>query len=143
MNRTSALTRTPLPARTTTMPGPKAPIARTEWLSSRSGGSKPRPTSVHPRLRSRSKKTAAKYVTRREIVAELFAVPSICEVPWCTERATDPHEPLTRARGGDILDRSNIRLVCNPHNVMFAGDEQPWMYELGFLIHSWDKGGAS
>jgi hypothetical protein len=121
--------------RTTPMPLPSAPMPRTEWLS--------RPATVHPRLRQRSKKTAAKYVTRREIVAELFAEPSICEVPWCTERATDPHEPLTRARGGDILDRANIRLVCHPHNVMFGADEQPWMYSLGFLVHSWDKGGAS
>jgi len=94
-------------------------------------------------LKPRSTKTAGRYITRRAIVAEMFAEPSICEVPWCTERATDPHEPLTRARGGDILDRSNIRKVCHPHNVMFASDEQPWMYELGFLVHSWDKDGAA
>ena len=86
----------------------------------------------------RSKKTAARYVTRRQIVAEMFEEPSICDVPWCPETATDPHEALTRARGGDILDRSIIRKVCHQHNVMFASDEQPWMYELGFLIHSWD-----
>jgi hypothetical protein len=89
-------------------------------------------------LAYRSKKTAARYVPRRALVAELFAEPEICEVPWCTLIATDPHEALTRARGGDILDRSIIRKVCHPHNVMFASDEQPWMYELGFLIHSWD-----
>lgn len=87
----------------------------------------------------RSKKTAARYVARRLIVAEMFAEPEICAVPWCPETATDPHEPLTRARGGDILDRDGIRKVCHPHNVMFASDEQPWMYELGFLIHSWDR----
>ena len=92
-------------------------------------------------LRFRSAKTARKYVTRRAIVAEMFAEPSICEVPWCTNIATDPHEPLTRARGGDILDRDAIRKVCNPCNFMFAADEQPWMYDLGFLIHSWDKPG--
>lgn len=94
------------------------------------------------RLRYRSKKTAAKYVHRRALVAELMAYPQVCEVPWCTERATDPHEPLTRARGGDILDRDNVRLVCHPHNVMFGADEQPWMYELGFLVHSWDGDAA-
>jgi hypothetical protein len=95
-------------------------------------------------LKFRSAKTARKYVLRRVIVADLFADPEICEVPWCTNVATDPHEPLTRARLGDILDRSNIRKVCNPHNVMFASDEQPWMYELGFLVHSWGLvGGAS
>ena len=57
-------------------------------------------------------------------------------MPWCTERATDPHEPLTRARGGDILDRDNIRKVCNSHNFLFASAEEPWMYQLGFLKHS-------
>lgn len=95
------------------------------------------------RLPYRSAKTTARYVTRRQIVAELFAEPSVCEVPWCTVTATDPHEPLTRARGGNILDRDNIRKVCHRHNVMFAHDEQPWMYELGFLVHSWEAGGAA
>lgn len=95
------------------------------------------------RLRSRSKKTQKRYVKRRALVIELMLYPTVCEVPWCTERATDPHEPLTRARGGSILDRENIRLVCRPHNVMFASDEQPWMYELGFLIHSGNGGDAA
>ena len=37
------------------------------------------------------------------------------------------------------------RLVCHGHNVMFASAEEPWMYELGFLRHSWDapKGGEA
>ena len=61
----------------------------------------------------------------------------MCEVPWCTSVATDPHEPLTRARGGSITDPDNVRKVCGFHNWMFGNDEQPWMYELGFLIHSW------
>ncbi len=90
------------------------------------------------RIKPRSDKTARKYVTRRRIVAEMFAESSVCEVPWCANVATDPHEPLTRARGGDILNRDNIRRVCHPHNVMFASAEEPWMYEQGFLIHSWD-----
>lgn len=88
------------------------------------------------RLRPRSPKTARKYVTRRAIVADLFAEPAVCEVPWCTATATDPHEPLTRARGGGILDRSNIRKVCDSHNLLFASAEEPWMYQLGFLKHS-------
>lgn len=29
------------------------------------------------------------------------------------------------------------RLVCHGHNVLFASDEKPWMYQLGFLRHSW------
>ncbi len=91
------------------------------------------------RLKPRSAKTAALYRKERvPLVAALFAEPSICEVPWCTNLATDPHEPLTRARGGSITDPANVRKVCHPHNVMFATDEQPWMYEYGFLVHSWD-----
>ena len=95
-------------------------LARTGALERRSGLAPGAPPERHTRLRPRSAKTARKYVTRRAIVAELFAEPSICEVPWCTERATDPHEPMTRARGGDILDRDNIRKVCHGHNVMFC-----------------------
>ena len=90
-------------------------------------------------LRPRSAKTTALYRTQRvPLVAALFAETEICEVPWCTEVATDPHEPLTRARGGSITDPANVRKVCHGHNVMFASDEQPWMYELGFLVHSWE-----
>lgn len=93
------------------------------------------------RLRPRSAKTAALYRNERvPLVAAMFAEPSVCEVPWCPEVATDPHEPLTRARGGSITDPANVRLVCHPHNVMFGSDEQPWMYELGFLRHSWESG---
>lgn len=96
------------------------------------------------RLRARSARTERVYrQERRPLVAALFAEPSVCEVPWCPEIATDPHEPLTRARGGSIVDRSNIRLVCHGHNVMFSADEQPWMYSLGFLVHSWDRGRAA
>lgn len=94
-------------------------------------------------LRARSAKTERLYSTaRRPLVAALFAEPEICEVPWCTELATDPHEPLTRARGGSITDRANVRKVCHGHNVMFATNEKPWMYELGFLVHSWDAPGG-
>ena len=53
------------------------------------------------------------------------------------QRGHDPHEPLTRARGGSITDPGNVRKVCHEHNWQFANDEQPWMYELGFLFHSW------
>ena len=92
----------------------------------------------HTRIKTRSDKTARIYVTRRALVAEMFLYPEVCEVPWCSNVATDPHEPLTRARLGSILDPSNIRKVCHPCNVMFGDKEEPWMYELGFLVHSWD-----
>ena len=72
-----------------------------------------RPAGPHSKLKPRSEKTVRKYVTRRQIVAQMFLYPSVCEVPMCSEIATDPHEPLTRARGGDILDAENIRKVCH------------------------------
>jgi len=93
-------------------------------------------------LRPRSAKTAALYRTRRRpLAAEMLAEPTVCEVPWCTATATDLHEVLTRARGGSITDPVNIRLVCRHHNWMFANDAEPWMYDLGFLAHSWPDGG--
>ncbi len=36
----------------------------------------------------------------------------LCEVPYCNEPARDPHEPLTRARGGNITDPENCRAIC-------------------------------
>jgi hypothetical protein len=111
----------------------RSPIRRRTPLTG--GGNLARRTPLKPR----SAKTAALYRTERvPLVAALFAESSICEVPWCPELATDPHEPLTRARGGSITDPANVRKVCHPHNVMFGSDEQPWMYELGFLVHSWE-----
>ncbi|MFG2001755.1 hypothetical protein ACGFNU_21650 [Spirillospora sp. NPDC048911] len=94
-------------------------------------------------LKARSVKTARNYVKRRDLVAELFTEPTVCEVPWCTDTATDPHEPLTRARGGSILDRSNIRLICGAHHSEIHDHEPDWAYELAFLIHSWDGGAAA
>lgn len=119
MNRTKPLTRAPFRAAA-------AALERTVPLQ-RSRG-----------LRHRSAKTARRYVTRRALVAELFAHLSVCEVPWCGDRATDPHEPLTRARGGSILDRDNIRLLCRPHHREIHDTEPGWAYDLGFLVHSWE-----
>lgn len=130
MNRRAPLRRT---ARLTT----RTPLQRGTGLTTRVPLARTGP------LRPRSTKTAHVYVTRRQIVSELFLYPSVCEVAECTVIATDPHEPLTRARGGDILDRANIRLVCHYHNWLFSQSEEPWMYEQGFLIHSWDGGEAA
>jgi hypothetical protein len=94
-------------------------------------------------LRFRSKKQARAYIIRRRIVAELFEAHPICQVPWCNERSTDPHEPLTRARGGSILDPSNVVAICRAHHDEITFTEPAWAYEIGFLKHSWDKGGAA
>lgn len=93
-------------------------------------------------LKPRSPKTARKYVPRRGLVADLFLYPTICEVPWCDQRATDPHEPLPRARGGSILDRDNVRLICRPHHGEIHDTEPGWAYEHGFLKRSWESDGG-
>ena len=60
-------------------------------------------------------------------------VPSVeCSGP------VDPHEPLTRGRGGSIVDRSNVVMVCRAHH--------GWIHRtpieagrLGLLVHSWER----
>jgi hypothetical protein len=114
------------------MPRRQKPVARQSELNKGNGLGR---TS---RIKARSRKTAAKYVQRRVLVAEMFAEPTVCEVPWCTSTATDPHEPKTRTRGGSILNRANVRLICNPCHMVIHGTEPAWAYELNFLVHSWE-----
>jgi hypothetical protein len=65
---------------------------------------------------------------------------------WCTRRADDLNERLTRARGGSITDEANTVPVCRACNEALTLEPQ-WGYELGFLRHSWDArdgaGGAA
>lgn len=88
-------------------------------------------------LRARSKKTSCVYTQRRKLVALVLSEQPVCEVPWCEHASEDVHEPLTRARGGSILDRSNCRAVCRMHHDLIHL-EPAWAYEFGFLVHSWD-----
>lgn len=109
-----------------------APLARAAGLRPT-----PMPARTKP-LRPRSAKTQRLYVTRTALVAQLFLYPTRCEVPGCTRRATDPHEPLTRARGGSVIDLDNITLICRQHHNEIHDKEPAWAYDLGFLINSWD-----
>jgi hypothetical protein len=77
-------------------------------------------------------------VERRKLVALILATNPICEVPWCLARSVDVHEPLTRARGGDILDPENCRAVCRLHHDLIHANAEAWIEDLGFLKHSWD-----
>lgn len=116
----------------------RTPLQRRKPLQARTGLTAGTGLSRRAPLKPRSAKTAALYRNERvPLVAALFEELTVCEVPWCTSVATDPHEPLTRARGGSITDPANVRKVCHEHNVQFGSDEQPWMYELGFLRHPW------
>lgn len=95
-------------------------------------------------LRYRSGKTAAVYRERRVLVEGLLSERPWCEVPDCDRRSTDVHEPLTRARGGSILDETNCRAVCAEHHREIHERQPDWAYELGFLRRSWDtRGGAA
>jgi hypothetical protein len=90
------------------------------------------------RLRRRSLKTQRAYVARRQLVERLLTERPQCEVPWCSARSVDIHEPLTRARGGSILDEDNCRAVCRMHHDLIHANAEAWVEDLGFLRHSWD-----
>lgn len=83
------------------------------------------------------RRRAAKLRARHRVVAAVFAEHPKCAVPWCASYATDPHEPLTRARGGSTTDPANIVPVCRIHHDELHL-EPAWAYELGLLRHSWD-----
>jgi hypothetical protein len=79
---------------------------------------------------------------RRALVVRLLE-----ERPWCEVcqslkasenpdaivcRSADIHEILTRARGGSILDESNLLAVCRAHH-MRIHRSPTWAAERGFL----------
>lgn len=69
-------------------------------------------------MRYRSKKTQAVYRQQRiPLVKELFEDGPQCMFPGCTAAATDPHEPITRGRGGSITEKDNLVPLCHFHNV--------------------------
>ena len=105
------------------------------------GGSPPkRRTPLRPVSIKRQRETRER---RRMLEAKYGGTgPVVCEVPWCTNLATDPHEPLTRARGGSITDPDNVRAVCRPCHQVITDRQPAWAYRLGFLVHSWDAGRA-
>jgi hypothetical protein len=85
-----------------------------------------------------SKKRAAQIRQRRAMLQAKYPGITLCEVPYCNRVADDPHEPLTRARGGPITDPANVKAVCRPHHDEITSGEPQWAYDLGFLAHSWD-----
>jgi hypothetical protein len=50
----------------------------------------------------------------------------------------DPHEPLTRARGGSITDDGNIVFLCRRHH-RWAHNHPVDARRLGLLVNSWDR----
>lgn len=96
------------------------------------------PLNRYTRLKAMSKKRQRIALQRRRLRADLLEEFPICQVPWCESASTDIHEPLTRARGGSILDPENCRAVCRLHHDLIHA-EPSWAYELGFLKHSWEE----
>ncbi len=94
-------------------------------------------------LRPRSRKTAVLSRTRRELVAALLEERPWCEIQFdgCQGRAVDVDEIKSRARGGSILDESNLQTACrfcNGHK-----EDQPIdAVRRGVARHSWDRGAA-
>jgi hypothetical protein len=89
-------------------------------------------------LRARSAKMTRRYVVRRRLVAELLAERPRCEFPNCARRSVDVHELLSRARGGDILDREHCRCLCRAHHDWIT--THPAEAEAsGWARHSWER----
>lgn len=66
---------------------------------------------------------------------------TVCSRPGCSRWAQDLHEPLSRGRGGGIVDPSNARPLCRTcHDELTFRPESElgWAYEAGLLRHSWD-----
>jgi hypothetical protein len=91
------------------------------------------------RLNARSQKRSAIVDERRELVVRELARREFCEAGamiagGCNglARSTDIHEPLTRARGGSILDVENTMAVCRQCHI-WIHDHPAQALELGFL----------
>ena len=130
MNRNSALRRV-------------TPLKRTGGLTATTGLQARTPLERVTRLRPVSDKRTRENRERRAMLAAKYPARPLCEVPWCTRWADDAHEPLTRARGGSIVDPENVAAICRPHHDEITFEEPGWAYELGLLVHSWNGGSAA
>lgn len=97
-----------------------------------------------PGLAPVSKKRQQENVERRRMVDELWPDEKPrCVRPGCRRLADDVHEPLTRGRGGSITDPDNAQPLCRFDHDELTFGEPAWAYELGLLIHSWEKTGLA
>ena len=88
-------------------------------------------------MRFRSKKMAKKYIERRKLVEEMLEEFSLCE--RCgIKPSSEVHEVLSRARGGDILDKSNCRALCHMCHFWITTNPAEAL-KTGWLKNSWDK----
>ena len=87
-------------------------------------------------MRHRSKKTAHLYRTQRApLVAALLEQHPTCQ-RCTTARATEIHELKSRARGGSILDETNLAALCHTCHAWITTHPAQAHAE-GWLHHSW------
>jgi hypothetical protein len=84
-------------------------------------------------LRHQSRKRSALARKRRQHVTEYLAAHPRCV--RCEMPADDVHEPLTRARGGSILDDANSLPVCRSCHSWIHGNVAEATV-LGWLVPS-------
>ena len=91
-------------------------------------------------LKQVSKKRRSQQAARRQFVHDTLQARPVCQAGplvttvdrthQCQRTATDVHEVLTRARGGDILSPDNVRALCrachdwvhnHPHDATHLG----------------------
>jgi len=118
-----------MPPRARPMPRGK-PLARTGSLTQAI------PLQRSGRISPVSKKRAAQNRERRAMVNRLWPERPRCAC-GCGCLADDLHEIKSRARGGSIVDPANcvpLARVCHDK----ATSEDPRMYELRLVVHSWE-----
>jgi 5-methylcytosine-specific restriction endonuclease McrA len=79
----------------------------------------------------------AKYRQRRSLVAQMLEEKPVCE--RCdAARSTDIHEVVSRARGGSILDPSNLVALCRQCH-SFITQNPLVAHAEGWSKHSWEN----
>jgi len=94
---------------------PGKPLKRRARLQAKTGLTQGSTLQRSGRLRPRSKKTEARYVTRRQVVAGVLAAFPWCQIRWdrdCEGRSVDVHEPRKRSHGADICDPAECVATC-------------------------------
>jgi hypothetical protein len=99
------------------------------------------------RLRRTSDKRKAENALRWERLEETFGPPDEwrCAI-WDSGYLVTPqcqgeihgHEILSRARGGSIVDMTNVVLACDRHNAWIS-DNPALAHKLGWARYSWER----
>lgn len=89
-------------------------------------------------MRAVSKKRMKLVRERRKVLARIMGGPCEARLDGCTGRAEDPHEVLSRARGGSLIDPANILPVCRPCHEFITTHPKD-ATERGLLKARWPK----